>query len=127
LGRIISIVGPYEQTTGNLALRFDYHPEGSAGCAAPGASGCAGTVPYALTQHLDLDAGGNTKASGTIDTILFTDGLKRVLQTKKDASVLEGTTTAQDVMIVSRRVVFDEVGRTIKQFYPVTEALGLAG
>src|SRR6266446_4222244 len=109
LGRIENIIGPNEQATGNLTLRFDYHPEGSAGCAAPGASGCAGTVPYALTQHFDVDADGHTKDSGTIDTVLFTDGLKRVIQTKKDASVLEGT-TAQPVMIVSGRLMFDEVG-----------------
>jgi len=123
LGRIENIIGPNEKDTGNLTLRFDYHPEGSLGCAAPGASGCAGTVPYALTQHFDVDAEGHTKASGTIDTILFTDGLKRVLQTKKDASVLEGN-AALDRMIVSGRIVFDEVGRTIRQFYPTTEALG---
>jgi len=55
-------------------LRLDYHPEA--------------VVPYALTQHLDLDADGHTKDSGTIDTVLFTDGLKRVIQTKKDASVI---------------------------------------
>ena len=98
-----------------VTLRFDYHPEGSSGCAAPGASGCAGTVPYALTQHFDVDAEGHTKASGKIDTILFTDGLKRVLQTKKDASVLEGN-AALDRMIVSGRIVFDEVGRIVRQF-----------
>src|SRR6267154_988245 len=123
LGRIENIIGPNEKDTGNLTLRFDYHPEGSPGCAAPGASGCAGTVPYALTQHFDVDAEGHTKASGTIDTILFTDGLKRVLQTKKAASVLEGN-AALDRMIVSGRLVFDEVGRTIRQFYPTTEGLG---
>ncbi len=122
LGRIENIIGPNEQGTGNLTLRFEYHPEGSPGCAAPGATGCAGTVPYALTQHFDVDADGHTKASGTIDTILFTDGLKRVLQTKKDATVLEGN-AALDRMIVSGRMVFDEVGRTIRQFYPTTEPL----
>jgi len=123
LGRIENIIGPNEQGTGNLTLRFDYHPEGSPGCAAPGATGCAGTVPYALTQHFDVDADGHTKASGTIDTILFTDDLKRVIQTKKDATVLEGN-AALDRMIVSGRLVFDEVGRTIWQFYPTTEPLG---
>jgi YD repeat-containing protein len=30
-------------------------------------------------------------------------------------------------MVVSGRVVFDPFGRTIRQFYPVTEALGLPG
>jgi RHS repeat-associated protein len=111
LGRVSNIVGPYEQGTGDSTLRFEYHPEA--------------TVPYALTQHFDVDADGNTKSSGTIDTVLFTDGLKRVLQTKKDATVLEGNAPL-DRMIVSGRVVYDEVGRTIRQFYPVVEGLGQA-
>ena len=37
--------------------------------------------------------------------MLFIDGLKRVLQTKKDATIFTGPdTAAQDVMIVSGRV-----------------------
>jgi len=106
LGRISNIAGPYQP--GGFTLRFDYHPE------AP--------VPYALTQHFDVDADGNPKP--TIDTILFIDGLKRVLQTKKTATTLEGNVPLPR-MIVSGRLVFDEVGRTIRQFYPRTEALGL--
>ena len=109
VARVSGVVGPYQHGTGNTTLRFEYHPEA--------------TVPYALTQHLDVDADGNTKASGTVDTILFADGLKRVLQTKKDATVLQGSAPL-DRMIVSGRVVFDEVGRTIRQFYPVVEPLG---
>src|SRR5262249_54109372 len=61
-----------------------------------------------------------------IETVLFTDGLKRVVQTKKDAHVpgAPGANTNGDVMTVSGRVTFDPFGRTIQQFYPVTEALG---
>ncbi|HZE18012.1 MAG TPA: hypothetical protein VE197_21240, partial [Mycobacterium sp.] len=104
-GRTIDIKGPYEQGSDRTTLHFDYHQE------AP--------TPYALTEHLNLDAAGT--AHDPIDTVLFTDGLKRVLQTKKSASV-----NGQDKMIVSGRVVFDGLGRTIKQYYPVTEATTLA-
>ena len=64
----------------------------------------------------------------TIDTVLFTDGLKRVLQTKKDGTVQVGNDDDfADVMIVSGRVTFDFMGRTIEQRYPVTEPLGTPG
>ena len=57
-----------------------------------------------------------------IDTVLFTDGIKRVLQTKKRSSV-----NGQTMMIVSGRTVFDGLGRTVRQYYPVTEPIGQAG
>ena len=53
---------------------------------------------------------------------LFTDGIKRVLQTKKRAAV-----NGQTMMIVSGRSVFDGLGRSVEQHYPVTEPLGQAG
>jgi hypothetical protein len=44
---------------------------------------------------------------------------------RQDASVSPHAGTAPThVMTVSGRVVFDAFGRTIRQFYPVTEALG---
>jgi len=110
VGRIERIVGPYEQGPGQSrpTLAFEYHPEAA--------------VPYAITRHVDKDAEGNPKSSETIDTILFTDGLKRVIQTKKDATVLEGNANAaQDKMIVSGQVTFDTFGRTVAQRYPTTE------
>ena len=107
-GRISSIVGPYEQGQGTATLAFEFHPEAG--------------VPYAITRHVDKDADGAYKNTGTIDTILFTDGLKRVIQTKKDATVLEGTASAaHDVMTVSGQVTFDAFGRTTAQKYPTTE------
>ena len=99
-GRTVAIQGPYEQGGGNDTLHFTYRHD------VP--------TPYALTSHLNVDAAGNKKAP--INTVLFTDGLKRVLQTKKSAAV-NGTS----MMIVSGRVVFDGLGRTLEQYYPVTE------
>ena len=44
------------------------------------------------------------------------------MQTKKDATVLEGNANAaQDKMTVSGQVVFDAFGRTVSQRYPTTE------
>jgi hypothetical protein len=78
-------------------------------------------VPYAITRHVDKDADGNYKNTGTIDTILLVDGLKRVIQTKKDAAVLDTGSAPQDRMIVSGQVTFDAFGRTVAQRYPKTE------
>ena len=103
VGRVSTITGPYEQGSSASTITFEYHPEA--------------VVPYAITRHIDKDANGTIK--DTIDTILFIDGLKRVLQTKKDATVSAG-----DAMIVSGRVRFDHVGRTTEQYYPITEAKG---
>src|SRR5574340_164423 len=105
-GRTVSINGPYEQGGANATLRFAYFPDAAA--------------PHAITEHLNLDAAGQVKAP--IDTVLFTDGIKRVLQTKKRASV-----AGQTMMIVSGRTVFDGFGRTVAQYYPVVEPLGQAG
>ena len=109
VGRASTITGPYEQGTGRTTISFEYRPEA--------------TIPYALTQHIDKDANGAIK--DPIETILYTDGLKRVLQTKKDGTIYAGQDSApQYVMIVSGRVAFDHVGRTTEQYYPVTEAKG---
>jgi len=109
-GRAVSLVGPYEQALGQTTISFTYNP--------------GAAVPYALTQHIDKDASGKLMPSGTIDTILFIDGLKRVLQTKKDATVKLNNGQPKDVMVVSGQVKFDAFGRTIEQYYPVTENKG---
>lgn len=108
-GRIETITGPFEAGQGSkVTLRFDYHPEAS--------------IPWALTQHVDEGR------ADPLETVLFTDGLKRVLQTKKDGAVdADGDGTANDVMIVSGRVLFDAFGRTVAQYHPVTEGLGQQG
>ncbi len=110
-GRVSTIAGPYEIAAAQTTIGFEYHPEAA--------------VPYAVTRHIDKDASGTLMPSGTIDTILFTDGLKRVLQTKKDAAIhVSPDTTPVNSMVVSGRVLFDHVGRTVSQHYPVTEPKG---
>jgi RHS repeat-associated protein len=109
-GRTVSVTGPYETGTGTSTIRFEHHPEA--------------TIPWALTRHLDKFR----SATDTIDTVQFIDGLGRSLQVKKDATVHTGpSTSAGDVMMVSGRVVFDHVGRTVEEFYPTTEPLGTPG
>lgn len=110
-GRAETLVGPYEQGSGQVTINFDYFPDAA--------------VPYAVTRHIDKDANGNLKSTGTIDTILFIDGLKRVLQTKKDAAIhTSPNNQPQESMVVTGQVVFDAFGRTVQQFYPVSENKG---
>src|SRR5262249_28418612 len=79
-----------------------------------------------VSRHVDRQADGTVRAD-TIDTITFIDGLKRPIQTKKDAAVSTGPDTPPaDVMTVSGRVVYDFLGRPVEQFYPVTEPKGPA-
>lgn len=112
VGRVDSVAGPHEIGEGRLSIDFEYHPE------AP--------VPYAVTRHVDRQADGSVKPD-TIDTVTFTDGLKRVLQTKKDAAVHTGPDSQPaDVMTVSGRTIFDAFGRTAQQFFQVTEPKGAA-
>ena len=109
VGRLDTVVGPYESGS-QITIDFDYHPEAD--------------VPYAITRHIDKDANGTVRPD-TLDTITFTDGLKRAVQVKTDATVFTtADTPAADVMIVSGRIVYDFLGRTVEQFYPNTEPKG---
>lgn len=103
-GRLTTVVGPFEAGTGLTTIQLEYHPEQ--------------TVPYARTAHLDVFR----DAADPIETVLFTDGLRRVLQTKKDASLFQGAAASPaDVMTVSGCVAFDHMGRTLETRYPTTE------
>jgi RHS repeat-associated protein len=110
VGRISTITGPYQQGSGHNTIEFEYHPE-----TAP---------PHAITRHYDRfrDAGGQD----TLDTVLFTDGLKRVLQTKKDNSLYNQNGSITDGMTVSGRVIFDALGRSVEQYQPTFEPKGTA-
>ncbi|MEU8401864.1 SpvB/TcaC N-terminal domain-containing protein [Nonomuraea sp. NPDC048892] len=103
-GRIATVTGPHDHEAGKTTIAFEYHPEAR--------------VPYAVTRHLDRASDGTVKPD-TIDTVTFTDGLARVVQTKKDARV-GGT----DGMTVSGRSTYDEFGRVVEQYYPLSEPKG---
>jgi RHS repeat-associated protein len=108
-GRQTSVTGPYEQGGSTATITFEYHPEAS--------------TPWAITRHLDKFR----SPTDTIDTVTFMDGLGRVIQTKKDATVYNGTAGGQDVMTVSGAVTYDAFGRQTAARYPITEPLGTAG
>jgi len=108
-GRQVSVTGPYEQGTNLATIAFEYHPEA--------------VTPWAITRHLDK----YRSTTDTIDTVTFIDGLARVIQTKKDATVYTGTAGGQDVMTVSGAVSYDAFGRQASVHYPITEPLGSAG
>ncbi|WP_207679228.1 SpvB/TcaC N-terminal domain-containing protein [Desulfonema magnum] len=109
VGRAVGITGPYQQGAGRETLNFAYHP--------------GAVVPWALTQHFD----NYDQKTDPLETALFVDGLKREIQTKKDGAVSSGNANAQNMMIVSGRVIFDFAGRAVEQYYPITESLGRQG
>jgi hypothetical protein len=72
------LTGPYQQLTAGTpnTITMTY---------TPGAA-----VPFALTSTLlGPQLTGGTSVTNQIQTVLFTDGLKRVVQTKKDASAVD--------------------------------------
>ncbi|MDY7085985.1 MAG: SpvB/TcaC N-terminal domain-containing protein [Actinomycetota bacterium] len=103
-GRTDIVTGPYEISANHPTIDFEYHPEA--------------TVPYAVTRNVDRNADGTIRTN-SIDTITFTDGLGRVVQTKKDATI-----DGAEAMIISGRVEYDFAGRVVATSYPVTEAKG---
>ncbi|MFF0268894.1 RHS repeat domain-containing protein [Kribbella sp. NPDC004536] len=112
LGRMTSTTAPQEAAAGKTTISFEYHPDA--------------TTPYAVAKHADRQADGSYKPD-TMDTITFTDGLGRVIQTKADATVATtpGATPA-DVMTISGHTVFDAFGRAVSTAFPLTEAKGPA-
>jgi hypothetical protein len=71
-GRVKVITGPYQVGQAAYTLHFEYHPD-----ARPA---------WALTQHLDT----YREAGDPIETVVLVDGLKRAIQTKKDATIHQG-------------------------------------
>lgn len=109
-GRVTKVTGPYEKASNaGYSIKFEYHPEAQ--------------VPWALTRHFDPAHPNNDLLTST-----FTDGLGRVLQTKKDVALYQGEGAAdKEQMVVSGRVLFDGLGRAVSAYYPVTENTGSAG
>ena len=114
-GRVVTITGPYQDT--DATITFAYNPK----VDVPNAPVTYPVVDlsWALTQHIDT----YRDAQDPIETVLFADGLGRVLQTKKDAAIYANDAYT-DMMVASGRITFDHVGRQIEQYYPVEEPLG---
>ncbi|GAA2604996.1 hypothetical protein GCM10010436_02740 [Paractinoplanes durhamensis] len=105
VGRPDTITGPYETASNHPTVDIEYHPEAA--------------TPYAVTRNIDRNADGTIRTN-SIDTVVFTDGLGRILQTKKDV-----TLGGVEAMTVSGRIVHDFAGRMVAQSYPVSEAKGV--
>jgi RHS repeat-associated protein len=70
-------------------------------------------IAWAKTMHYDT-----FNANNTINTVLFCDGLGRVIQTKKDIEI-----NNEEKRVVSGKVIYDIFGRVISENYPKLEEL----
>ncbi len=108
-GRLKWIKGPKEQDND------DCDDEDQAGCTVAfeyhvGADG----YPHVIASHFDAE-----NADGRIETVAFADGIGRVTQTKRDATVFRGAgSDAENVMTVSGAIEYDALGRPVKQWNP---------
>ena len=103
LGRTDTIVAPNEQSDGvPYTIAYKY------------ILGSDYKTSYAVTDHYDPQHPDNP-----LQTVTHVDGLGRPYQVKKDAEIQgEG-----EKMIVSGRVKYDALGRTIETYHPTTCAL----
>jgi RHS repeat-associated protein len=109
-GRDSTIRGPLEIASGQpFTIAYEYHPEA--------------IVPWALTKHFDP-----AHPANFIETVSFTDGLGREVQTKKDGALFTGPNMAdQEVMLVSGDSKYDAFGRVVAKSHPITELKGTTG
>ncbi|WP_242158318.1 SpvB/TcaC N-terminal domain-containing protein [Aestuariivivens sediminis] len=109
VGRAISITGPLELAQGKpytMAVEYNINSD----------------VPYARTKHYDPRHPNND-----MEIITFIDGLKRMIQIKKDASVFtDRSAQDEEKMIVSGITEYDAFSRKMKNYYPTTETKGSA-
>ena len=116
-GRLASVFGPYDtdgsgNPLGLATLAFEYK---APVFAADGENLL--TPAGAVTRNKASSRVGSV--GNTVDTVLFADGMKRVLQTKKEADV-----NGAYGMTVSGPVVYDELGRTVEQGQPLFQGGG---
>ena len=108
LGRNTVILASYEIDAGRpYTIKMEYHPKNYGTLNISG----SGAQSYACTYHYDIQ-----HQSDPIRTTLISDGLGRLLQTKKDAEI-----GGQEVSLVTGKVEYDCFGRTVKQYHPFTE------
>ena len=114
IGRTITITAPYEQAANApYTIRMEYHPHNYRMIGVWDNS--SNPYSYACTYHYDPQ-----HPADPIRTTLITDGLGRLLQTKKDAEI-----GGQEVSIVTGRTIYDCFGRTVAQYQPFTEDTSL--
>ena len=113
LGRTIQITAPYEQDIQQpYTIKMEYYPHNYSDFDI--FHNDSNPYSYASTLHFDKQHPNNP-----IITTTISDGLGRLLQTKKDAEI-----DGHEKVIVSGKVIYDCFGRTTKQYYPFVENLG---
>ncbi len=121
-GRLICVYGPYDTVpvdpnscSGSPTITFAY--------TAPlvASDNDLNAPVHAVTVNKAISAKGTSPIN--IKTVTYADGLKRIIQTKKDADVYD-VTTGQPAygMTISGLVAFDELGRVTSQGQPEFEA-----
>ena len=134
-GRMVAVCGPYDAaspscagvaagTLGNAPVAA--RPTIAFAYTMPGLSGAdndiesASKPAHALTYNKAVSVKGSDPI--IIRTLTYADGMKRIIQTKKDAAVDDGSGNPQNGMIVSGKVKFDELGRVTRQGQPNYES-----
>ncbi|MCX7747822.1 MAG: hypothetical protein N2645_13180 [Clostridia bacterium] len=103
-GRLVEVYSPYD--TVFPAVKFDYYPNER--------------PAKAVTQNKVLFDAANRE---TLDTVIFVDGLNRVIQTKKEGEVQqEGQNSSTYGMNVTGAIEFDALGRVIKEGQPTFQS-----
>lgn len=107
LGRPVAVLAPKEQGVSDYTIKYSYFD-------VPVASANA-NIPIklygSLTQHYDAE-----RPNDPIETISFADFLGRNIQTKKDIFYKD-----EAKMSVSGKIVYDQLGRAVKQYHPMYE------
>ena len=112
MGRNTVILAPYEIDGGQpYTIRMEYHPKNYGTLNISGSGGQS----YACTYHYDCQ-----HQSDPIRTTIITDGLGRMMQTKKDAEI-----NGHEWSLVTGRVKYDCFGRTVEQYHPFKEDTAL--
>ncbi len=106
LGRLTDAWGPYEHVAGarghEPAVHFDYD-----------FGSLPAFPPHTVTRQRDQVHDGDT-----LDTAVFTDGLGRTIQTRRDSLVDGGSGPTQVGVIASGPVGYDDRGRATSQAQP---------
>ena len=102
-GRLSKIWAPGDATTGQATIQMTYSQ-----------GGAAAATPWAMTQHKDFQS----TTGDTIDTIAFADGLGRIIQTKKEAELLQSNGTTVRGYDITGLIVRDANGRVMAQSQP---------
>ncbi len=98
-GRLTKVISPNET---DYTIKYAYS-----------LSNTNDNIAWAKTMHYDTFNNNNT-----INTVLFCDGLGRVIQTKKDIEI-----NSVEKRVVSGKVIYDIFGRVISEYYPKVEEL----